>query len=108
MMNRAPVPMFERSGALIEKKFFEYLPPALFTMASLMIATVLNTVIIGNFLGEAALSVTGLTTPIIYFVNAFYFLFTYGGVTAASARRASAAAHEGERGKEGDAQGEDR
>ena len=83
-MNRVNIPMFERSGALIEKKFFEYLPPALFTMASLMIAAVLNTVIIGNFLGETALSVAGLTTPILYFINAFYYLFTYGGATAAS------------------------
>ena len=76
--------MFERSGALIERKFFEYLPPSLFTMASLMIAAVLNTVIIGNFLGESALAAAGLTTPLLYMVNAFYYLFTYGSVTAAS------------------------
>ncbi len=79
--------MYERSGALLERKFKEYLLPTVLTTVAVSLATVVDSIIVGNLLGETALSAVGLSSPIIYILNAVYLLFAVGGVTCASIAR---------------------
>ena len=76
--------MFERSGELLGKKFREYLPSTLLTMMAISLATVVDSIIVGNLLGERALSAVGLAMPIINFINMIFLLFTAGGAACAA------------------------
>ena len=76
--------MFERNGALVARKFREYLVPTLLTTIAISLATVVDSIIVGNLLGETALSAVGLSGPVIYSMNMVYLLFAVGGVTCAS------------------------
>jgi Na+-driven multidrug efflux pump/anti-sigma regulatory factor (Ser/Thr protein kinase) len=75
--------MFERNGALIQKKFQEYLLPTLVTSISVALSNVVNSILVGNLLGEAALSAVGLSGPVVYCINAIFWLFAVGGMTCA-------------------------
>jgi len=79
--------MTTRSGVLLYRKFREYLIPTLLTSASISLATVIDSIIVGRLLGESALSAIGLAAPVIYGVNALFVLFVVGGVTRASVAR---------------------
>ncbi len=76
--------MYERSGALLERKFHEYLVPTVLMTIAISVANVVNSIVVGNFLGGTALSAMGLCAPIAYSLNAVYLLFAVGGVTCAS------------------------
>lgn len=75
--------MFERNGALIQRKFREYLLPTLLITVSVVLSNVINSVLVGNLLGEEALSAVGLSGPVIYCINAVFWLFAAGGMTCA-------------------------
>jgi Na+-driven multidrug efflux pump/anti-sigma regulatory factor (Ser/Thr protein kinase) len=79
--------MYERSSTLMNRKFREYLIPTILTSAAVSLTAVVDSLIVGNLLGEAALSATGLASPIIFSLNALFFLFAVGGVTIASVAR---------------------
>ncbi len=79
--------MFERSGALLERKFRKFLLPTILTSMAISLATVVDSVIVGNLLGEKALSAIGLSGPVLYSLNTIYLLFAVGGVTLASIAR---------------------
>ncbi|MCL2696341.1 MAG: MATE family efflux transporter, partial [Clostridiales bacterium] len=76
--------MYERSPILMERKFNEYLLPTVLISVALSMATVIDSVIVGNLLGETALSAVGLASPVIYGLNALFLLFAVGGVACAS------------------------
>ena len=78
------VARYERSGSLIERKFREYLIPTVLTTIAIFLANIMNSIIVGNFLGERALSAIGLSAPVVYSLNALFLLFAIGGVTCAS------------------------
>ncbi len=73
--------MFERSGELVSGKFREYLIPTLLMTMSVFISNVVNSMLVGNLLGETALSAVGLAGPVIYCINAVFYLFAAGGMT---------------------------
>lgn len=75
--------MLERTGKLIQEKFHEYLLPTLLTTISLAMSSVVNSIVVGNILGEAALSAMSLSSPIVYLINAVFGLFVVGGMTCA-------------------------
>ena len=79
--------MYERTGTLMDRKFREYLIPTILTSAAVSLANVVNSIIVGNLLGEIALSAIGLSGPVIYSLNALFFLFAVGGVTCAAIAR---------------------
>jgi len=79
--------MYERSSTLMNRKFREYLIPTILTSAAVSLTAVIDSLIVGNLLGEAALSATGLASPIIFSLNALFFLFAVGGVTIAAVAR---------------------
>jgi Na+-driven multidrug efflux pump/anti-sigma regulatory factor (Ser/Thr protein kinase) len=76
--------LYERSGTLIQRKFREYLIPTVLTSIAISLGNIVNSVIVGNLLGEKALSAIGLSAPITYSLNALFLLFAVGGVTCAS------------------------
>lgn len=76
--------MYERTGVLVQKKFKEYLLPTMMTSLAMSLASVVDSVIVGNFLGDTALAAVGLAGPIIFCINLIYMLFGIGGVTCAS------------------------
>ena len=76
--------MFERSALLMNRKFREYLIPTILTNVAISLATVVDSIIVGNLLGETALSAIGLSAPVIYSLNALFVLFAIGGATSAS------------------------
>ena len=76
--------MYERSGTLMQRKFHEYLIPTVLTTIAISMANIVNSVIVGNFLGEVALAAIGLAAPVAYCLNAIFLLFAVGGVTCAS------------------------
>ena len=76
--------LYERSGSLIERKFREYLIPTILTTIAIFLANIMNSIIVGNFLGENALSAIGLSGPVIYCTNALFMLFAIGGATCAA------------------------
>jgi Na+-driven multidrug efflux pump/anti-sigma regulatory factor (Ser/Thr protein kinase) len=79
--------MYERNSTLMNRKFREYLIPTILTSAAISLTAVVDSLIVGNLLGEAALSATGLAAPIIFSLNALFFLFAFGGVTIAAIAR---------------------
>lgn len=76
--------MYERTGALVQKKFREYLLPTVMTSLAMSLASVIDSVIVGNLLGDTALAAVGLSGPVIFCINMIYMLFGIGGVTCAS------------------------
>lgn len=79
--------MYERTGVLVQKKFREYLLPTIMTSLAMSLASVVDSVIVGNFLGDTALAAVGLSGPVIFCINLIYMLFGIGGVTCASIER---------------------
>ncbi|MDR0443180.1 MAG: ATP-binding protein [Treponema sp.] len=68
----------------MQRKFLEYLIPSILVNIAVYVTTVVDSIIVGNMLGEAALSAVGLSSPVIYSINAMYLLFAIGGATCAS------------------------
>lgn len=58
--------MFERNSKLINKKFYQYLIPSILTIFAMSIASLLDGIIVGNLLGNDALSASSLVLPILY------------------------------------------
>ncbi len=76
--------MYERTGSLVRYKFKEYLIPSIFTSLAISLASVVDSAIVGNLLGDKALAAVGLSSPIIFCINLLYLLFATGGLTCAS------------------------
>lgn len=79
--------MQDRTGLLVRSKFQEYLLPTILTSMAISLASVVDGILVGNLLGGTALAAVGLTSPVIYGLNAAFFLFSVGGVTCASVAR---------------------
>lgn len=79
--------MYERTGTLIKDKFKEHLLPTMLTTMALSLATMVDSIIVGQLLGSAALASIGLSTPIIYVMNIIYVMFAVGGMMCASVAR---------------------
>jgi Na+-driven multidrug efflux pump/anti-sigma regulatory factor (Ser/Thr protein kinase) len=76
--------MYERQAKLIGKKFWQFLPPLLFTSAAYALTPIADNIIIGNFLGSDALTASGLCFPLVIFLGALPIFFMYGGAIAAA------------------------
>ncbi len=76
--------MFERSGRLLQRKFLDFLLPSVLMSAAVSLAAMLNSIIVGNLLGEEALSVFGFASPIIFCINTVFLMFGAGGVACAA------------------------
>ncbi len=61
--------MLKRNAKLINKKFYQYLIPSILTIFAMQIASLLDGIIVGNLLGNDALTATSLVLPILYIVQ---------------------------------------
>ncbi|MBO4396087.1 MAG: hypothetical protein J5819_07050 [Eubacterium sp.] len=75
---------YSRNARLIQIKYREYLIPSVLTSAALACASVVDSAIVGNLLGERELAAIGACSPIIALVNALFMIFNIGGSTKAS------------------------
>ncbi len=76
--------MYNRTDALVKNKFKEHLPATVMTSLAMSLASVVDSMIVGNLLGDTALAAIGLSSPIIFHINLVYMLFGVGGLTCAS------------------------
>ncbi len=74
--------MYKRTGALLTRKYREYLLPTVLSAMSVLLASFIDGIIVGNFIGDKALSAVNLTSPLIMLFQATFFLFGIGGSTA--------------------------
>ncbi len=79
--------MYEQTGTLVKKKFREHLLPTMLTSMALSLATIIDGVIVGQFLGSQELAAIGLSMPLISCINIVYVVFGVGGMMAASIAR---------------------
>ena len=79
--------MPQRTSGLVRRKFREYLLPTILTSLAMSLASVVDSIIVGNLLGDTALAAVGLCSPMIYCINFIYMLFGIGGMTLASIAR---------------------
>ena len=61
--------MFERNTKLINKKFYQYLIPSILTIFAMQFASLLDGIIVGNFIGGDALSASSMVLPILYVIQ---------------------------------------
>ncbi len=76
--------MYSRTGTLIQKKYHEYLLPAVMSAAALAVASLVDSMLVGNLLGPEALAGVGACSPFIALGNAMFLIFSVGGSTCAS------------------------
>ena len=73
----------ERSSKLVREKFWETLLAALGMAGSIAIASIVDRIMVGIFLGSHALAALSLNSPVICVINMIFDLFVFGGNTLA-------------------------
>lgn len=61
--------MFERNSKLINKKFIQYLIPSILTIFAMQFASLLDGIIVGNLIGNDALTATSMVLPVLYIIQ---------------------------------------
>ena len=62
--------MFERNSKLINRKFYQYLIPSILTIFAMQFASLADGIIVGNLIGNDALSATSMVMPILFIIQA--------------------------------------
>ena len=79
-----------RTGALLGKKFNEYLFPTIISSMSVLLASFVDGIIVSKLISDDAFSAVNLAEPVILFMQALFFLFGIGGsigISIAKGRR---------------------
>ncbi len=74
----------KRNGVLLDKKFNEYLFPAVLGAMSILLASFIDGIIVSKMINADALSAINLADPVILFMQAVFFLFGIGGLITIS------------------------
>ena len=74
--------MIERNAKLINRKLYQYLIPSVLMIFAMQIGSLLDGIIIGNFIGTNALSATSLVMPVLYVIQIPGFALGVGGSIA--------------------------
>ena len=69
----------QRNGVLVRKKYMEYLGSTLAFSLSIYLATIVDSILVGQLLGPVPMTAITLTMPIVYVKNIVYMLFIGGG-----------------------------
>ena len=75
---------FKFSGGLTRKKLFSYIPVMIMTNISTLLLVSVDGLVVGNFLGEDALSSVNIFYPITLFISLISIVIAYGIGTAFS------------------------
>lgn len=73
-----------KKNSLTQKIYYSLLFPTLVTGLVMTIATFSDSIIVGNFLGEEALSAITFTLPIFMLINTLIAMITIGGAVVVS------------------------
>ena len=73
-----------RTGALLGKKFNEYLFPTIISSMSVLLASFVDGIIVSKLISDDAFSAINLAEPIVLFMQALFFLFGIGGAISIS------------------------
>lgn len=68
-----------RNDKLVRRKFYQYLLPSVLMVFAMQFGSLLDGILIGNFINNTALSAVSLVMPIMYFVQLPGFAFGIGG-----------------------------
>ncbi len=74
--------MYKRTGKLLTRKYREYLLPTIMSSVSVLLASFIDGIIVGNLIDDKALSAVNLNSPLVMLFQALFFLFGIGGSTA--------------------------
>ena len=74
----------QRNGVLVRKKYMEYLGSTLAFSLSIYLATIVDSILVGQLLGPVPMTAITLTMPIVYVKNIVYMLFIGGGSVLAA------------------------
>ena len=74
----------KRNSVLLNRKFNEYLVPAILSAMSILLASVIDGVIVSDLISPDALAAVYLSDPVILFLQAVFFLFGIGGLISIS------------------------
>ncbi len=80
--------MYQRSYELLSKKFNQFLIPTILISMTINVITVVDALVVGNFLGPLSLATMVLITPIFAMSAAIYLLYGLGGSTLISIAKA--------------------
>ena len=72
---------YARKSSLLDKKYREFFIPTILTAMALSMSISVDGLIVGNFLGSAALATVNLVMPVILFYNTFAVLLGMGAAT---------------------------
>lgn len=75
---------YSRNDKIVRKKFYQYLIPAVLMVLAMQFGSLADAIVVGNFLGDNALSATSLALPIIYLVELPGFALAVGGSIVAA------------------------
>lgn len=75
---------YQRNGALLGRKFTEYLFPTIISNMSILLASFVDGIIVSKLINDDAFSAVNLAEPVILFMQALFFLFGIGGVICIS------------------------
>ncbi len=69
----------ERNSKLINKKFIQYLIPSILMIFAMQFGSLIDGILVGNMIGNDALSATALVMPILYIIQLPGFALGVGG-----------------------------
>ena len=75
---------YQRNGALLGRKFREYLFPTIISNMSILLASFVDGIIVSKLINDDAFSAVNLAEPVILFMQALFFLFGIGGAICIS------------------------
>ena len=75
---------YQRNGALLGRKFTEYLFPTIISNMSILLASFVDGIIVSKLINDDAFSAVNLAEPVILFMQALFFLFGIGGAICIS------------------------
>ena len=70
---------YSRNDKIVVRKFYQYLIPAVLMVLAMQFGSLADAIVVGNFLGENALSATSLALPIVFLVELPGFCLAVGG-----------------------------
>ena len=69
----------ERNSKLVNRKFIQYLIPSILMVFAMQFGSLIDGILVGNLIGNDALSATSLVVPILYFIQLPGFALGVGG-----------------------------
>ena len=73
--------MLERNNRLLSRKYKEYLFPTVISGMSILLGSIVDGIIVGQFIGPDAMAAVNVTEPAVLFFQAVFFLIGIGGST---------------------------